>query len=75
MLSFRCTVAGPAHARRLEAYALLDAEQYSSQIALAEQQTFRTVAGRPDWDLPIIDDDGDYTAMGDMADQLDAPED
>ena len=66
-----CRWASP---RSLEAYALLDAEEYSAQVAAAELQTFQTVSGKPDYNLPPIDDDNDIIDMVGIAEQLDAPD-
>ena len=64
-----CRWASP---RSLEAYALLDAEQYSDTIAQAKQQTFQTIAGCPDFGFPQIDDDDRHIDMHALADVLDA---
>ena len=64
-----CQWASP---QSLEAYALLDSEQYADTIALAEQQTFTTIAGRPDFGFPPIDDDDQHIDMNELANVLDA---
>ena len=64
-----CRWASP---RSLEAYALLDAEQYSDTLALAERQTFPTIAGKPDYGFPVIDDDAEPADMLALAGVLEA---
>ena len=72
LIQMYCRWASP---RSLEAYALLDMDQYADQIAEAEQQTFKTISGKPDYQLPQIDDDDRHIHMAAMAAQLDMPED
>ena len=72
LIQMYCRWASP---RSLEAYALLDMEQYADQIAEAELQTFVTISGKPDYQLPQIDDDDRHIHMAAMAEQLDLPED
>ena len=74
LIQMYCRWASP---RSLEAYALLDMEQYADQIAEAELQTFVTISGKPDYQLPQIDDDDRHIRvhMAAMAEQLDLPED
>ena len=69
IIQMYCRWASP---QSLEAYALLDAEQYSDTLALAEQQTFQTIAGRPDYGFPTIDDDAQHIDMVALAEVLDS---